>query len=80
MSPINIQGRAQGEEHHKAVRILNKAKDIITPSVRVQAYHLDHINPVDIFRASKRTKARHENRQPPEDKERSIKNLMIGSV
>ena len=80
MSPINIQERAQEQEHHKAARTLTKAEDIIISSVRVQDYHRDHINPVNMFRASKRTKAHHENRQPPEDRERSIKKLIIGSV
>ena len=66
-SPTQISHQAKGEEHHEAVRVLNKAGDIITPSMGVQASQLDHIKPVDIFRASKRTKAHHEDRQIPED-------------
>ena len=80
MSLINIQEQAQEQEHHKAVRTLTKAKDIIISSVRVQDYHRNHINPVNIIRASKRTKAHHESRQPPEDRDRSIKKAVIGSV
>ena len=80
MSLINIQEQAQEQEHHKAVRILTKTRDIITSNVRVQVHRRVHINPVHMFRASKRTKAHHENRQPPEDKDRSIKKLIIGSV
>ena len=89
-SPTQISHQAKGEEHHEAVRVLNKAGDIITPSMGVQASQLDHTKPAYILRTSKHTKAHHEDCHIPEDKfavsQQSytspslIKILMIGSV